>query len=200
MFRFLLLAFIVVPIVEIYVLAQVADSIGWLNGLALILLISFAGAYLVRKQGFEILRRLQAQIAQGNMPNNELVDGGLVLFAGALLLTPGFVTDAIGFFCLFPPTRALIRPPLVTRMKNRVHVQTSGFFGGTTNLFGGFGRRGGPVYDTSVVDSSVKDSTKDTDIVDAEGYEVEVDESTDGPRSDDPSRRFDDDGPIELGP
>lgn len=197
MFRFLLLSFIVVPIVEIYVLAQVADSLGWLNGIALILLISFAGAFLVRRQGFEILRRLQAQIAQGNMPNNELVDGGLVLFAGALLLTPGFVTDAIGFFCLMPPTRALIRPPLVARMKTQVRVQTSGFFGGAGGSFGGFGRRGGPVYDASVVDA---------DIVDAESFEVEsfegeVDESADGPRADDPSRRFDDDdGPIELGP
>ncbi len=192
MFRFLLLSFIVVPIVEIYVLAQVADSLGWLNGIALILFISFAGAFLVRRQGFEILRRLQTQIAQGNMPNNELVDGGLVLFAGALLLTPGFVTDAIGFFCLLPPTRALIRPPLVARMKKQVHVQTSGFFGGAADPFAGFGRRSGPVYDTSVVDGD------DADIVDAESYEV--DESADSPRTDDPSRRFDDDGPIELGP
>lgn len=158
MFPILVVLFIVLPIIEIYVLVQVADGLGWFNSLALIVFLSVLGAWLVKRQGFEILRRMGAQIADQKMPSNELVDGGLVLFAGALMLTPGFVTDAVGFFCLLPPTRALIRPPLVKRLQVRMEASPAGqspvgrwYFGRGAGGSGGAGPFGagrrGPVYD-----------------------------------------------------
>ncbi|NNE72541.1 MAG: FxsA family protein, partial [Acidimicrobiales bacterium] len=165
MFGILALLFIIVPIIEIYVLVQVADGLGWLNSLGLIVVLSVLGAWLVKQQGFGILRRMNEQIADHKMPSNELVDGGLVLFAGALMLTPGFVTDAVGFFLLLPPTRALVRPPLVRRLKSRVVASPAGqspigqwwFTRGGGAGPGGSGPHGsGPVYD---VPSSPTDPT-----------------------------------------
>jgi UPF0716 protein FxsA len=129
-FGLLLLAFLVIPIVELYVIVQVASGIGVLDTLALLVLVSIVGAWLVRHQGLSIVGRIQQQLAAGRMPGDELIDGGLVLFAGALMLTPGFVTDAIGLLLLLPPTRLPIRGLLKRRFTGRVTAFTAGSWPG----------------------------------------------------------------------
>ncbi|MBE0597550.1 MAG: FxsA family protein [Desulfuromonadales bacterium] len=105
----LFILFAVVPVLEIYLLIQVGSRLGALPTVALLLLISLLGAWLVRQQGFEIMRRVQAEVAQGRPPAAELLDGALVLVGGTLLLTPGFFTDLLGLFFLLPPSRRLLK-------------------------------------------------------------------------------------------
>ena len=103
--RFLFILFLVVPVVEIYFLITVGSAIGVGMTIALILLSAFIGAFLVRSQGFSTMNSVQMQLAKGAMPAVEMFEGLFLVVAGALLLTPGFVTDAIGFACLTPPLR-----------------------------------------------------------------------------------------------
>lgn len=116
MLLILFLVFVVTPIVELAVIVQVAGSTGLLNTIGLLVLVSVVGAWLVRHEGFSILRRAQVEAAQGRIPGREIVDGLLVLGAGALMLTPGFVTDAVGLALLFPPTRSLVRAVATRRL------------------------------------------------------------------------------------
>ena len=116
MLLILFLVFVVTPIVELSVIVQVAGSTGVLNTIGLLVLVSVVGAWLVRREGLGILRRAQEEAAQGRIPGREIVDGLLVLGAGALMLTPGFVTDAVGLALLFPPTRAVIRAMTTRRL------------------------------------------------------------------------------------
>jgi UPF0716 protein FxsA len=105
----LFLLFAIIPVIEIYLLLQVGNLIGILPTVALLLAISGGGAWLVRRQGFEILRRIQLELAQGRLPAAELLDGALVLVGGVLLVTPGFFTDFLGLFFLFPVSRLLLK-------------------------------------------------------------------------------------------
>lgn len=107
LFRLFLL-FSLVPVIEIYLLLKAARLIGALPTVAILLLISMCGALLVRAQGFTLLRRIQEELAVGRLPAAELVDGCMVLLGGLLLLTPGFFTDLIGLFFLFPISRHVI--------------------------------------------------------------------------------------------
>ncbi len=91
MMLLLFLLFIVVPIAELYVIIKVAQNTGVFNSILLLILVSFIGAWLVRAQGIGIIQKIKTQLTMGQIPNKELVDGGLVLFAGALMLTPGFM-------------------------------------------------------------------------------------------------------------
>lgn len=100
---------LVVPLVELAVIVQVAEEVGVLETLALLILVSVAGAWLLKQQGLATWRSLQETTARGAMPTKEVADGALILFGGALLLTPGFVTDAVGLLLLIPPTRALVK-------------------------------------------------------------------------------------------
>lgn len=118
------LAFLVVPILEIYVVTQVAGGIGWLNTIALVIFVSLLGAFLVKQQGFSLLGRVQRRLASGEMPGKEIVDGMLVAVGGALLLTPGFLTDGLGLALIVPPTRAIIRTFVTRRFQHRVQVFT----------------------------------------------------------------------------
>ena len=120
MLALLALVFIVVPMVEIAVLIQVGSALGFWNTIALLLLVSLVGAWLTRHEGFYVLRRIREQLERGRIPGDELVDGGLVLAAGLLLLTPGFVTDGVGLLLLFPPTRAPVRALVRRRLGLRV--------------------------------------------------------------------------------
>ncbi len=122
MFGIILIAFLVVPLVELYVIIQVAGGLGVLETIGLLVLVSIVGAWLVRFQGLGVIRRIRGQLAKGVMPGTELVDGALVLFAGALMLTPGFVTDAVGLLLLLPPTRIPIRALLIRRFRASVRV------------------------------------------------------------------------------
>ncbi len=105
----LFILFAVVPVIEVYLLIKVGSLIGALPTVALLLVISMAGAWLVRHQGFELMRRIQSELAQGRLPAAELLDGAMVLVGGVLLLTPGFFTDFLGLFFLIPFTRAVIK-------------------------------------------------------------------------------------------
>jgi UPF0716 protein FxsA len=105
----LFLVFIVVPIAELYVIVQVADLIGVLETIALLIVVSIVGTWLMKQQGMAVWRRLRTTLEQGRMPGDEVSDGAMILFGGALLLTPGFLTDILGLILLFPPTRAVIR-------------------------------------------------------------------------------------------
>jgi UPF0716 protein FxsA len=105
----LALLFLVVPIVELAIIIQVGSAIGTLNTMALLLLMSVAGGWLMKREGLSIYRRVQAQIRSGQVPGTALVDGFLVLLGGALMLTPGFLTDIVGLSFLLPPVRAVVR-------------------------------------------------------------------------------------------
>ena len=112
--------FILVPIAELYVIIQVGHVLGVANTLALLILISFAGAWLMKREGLNTWRRAQRQVDLGVVPGRELVDGALILLAGALLLAPGFITDAVGLLLLLPPVRAGVRSFTRHRIERRV--------------------------------------------------------------------------------
>ena len=108
----LLVLFILVPALELALLIEVGQHIGTLNTLLLIALTGVVGASLARRQGLGVLRRMQAEFDQGRIPSGSIVDGVIILLSGALLITPGLLTDTLGFLCLVPATRALIRSAL----------------------------------------------------------------------------------------
>jgi len=112
---FLIALFIVVPIAELYVIFKIGDSIGWLPTLALLVIDSIAGWWLLRSQGRTVWQRFQTTMQAGRVPHREVLDGVLVIFGGAFLLTPGFITDIFGFLLLLPPSRAVFRRFLIRR-------------------------------------------------------------------------------------
>ena len=113
----LFLLFIAVPLVEIYLLLEVGGMIGAFPTVGLVVLTAVAGAALVRAQGFSTIRQVRGSMDAGELPAVAIIEGIFLLVAGALLLTPGFLTDAIGFGCLVPPLRrALIMRLIETRV------------------------------------------------------------------------------------
>lgn len=121
----LVVLFIVVPIAELYVIIQLGSVIGVLPTIALLILDSVIGAALMRSQGRATWRRFNRTLAEGRMPGREVMDGALVIFGGALLLTPGFLTDFLGLVLLLPPTRAFVRALLVRRFAGRLVASAS---------------------------------------------------------------------------
>lgn len=105
MFLKLALLFTVLPMVELYLLIEVGKVIGGLSTIALVLFTGALGAYLARLEGIRTLVRAQETVRAGQMPAEELVDAVLIFLAGAMLITPGILTDGMGFLILFPPTR-----------------------------------------------------------------------------------------------
>jgi UPF0716 protein FxsA len=108
------------PIVEIALFVKVAQSIGVLDTLALMLAISVFGAWLIKRQGVGTLARMRAELDDGRIPTGPMTDGGLLAVAGFLLLVPGFVTDFFGLALLVPPVRAGVRRWLGFRFTARV--------------------------------------------------------------------------------
>lgn len=106
--RILFLFFLVVPFVEIYLLLQVGGLIGAFPTIFLVVFTAVLGAWLLRRQGFATWQRFQNNLAQGAIPAYEMIEGPILLVGGALLLTPGFFTDALGFACLIPALRRKI--------------------------------------------------------------------------------------------
>jgi UPF0716 protein FxsA len=111
----LVLIFIVLPVAEIYVIIKVGEAIGVLPTIALLILDGILGAVLLRAQGRAAWRRFNEALAAGKVPAREVLDGAMVIFGGAFLITPGFITDVIGLLLLIPPSRAVFRG-LVTRV------------------------------------------------------------------------------------
>jgi len=113
----LLIAFIVVPIVELTVIIQVGQAIGVLPTIVLLLVMSAVGAWLVKREGLGVWRRFRTALDQGHIPTVEIVDGALVMLGGALMLTPGFVSDFFGVLLVAPPSRALVNRVIRTRVR-----------------------------------------------------------------------------------
>ena len=119
MFFLLLLLFLTVHLAEILVIVEVAQRTGIIETIALLLIVSILGAWLVKSEGMGVIRKIQFQLIQGQIPNKELLDGGLILIAGVLMLTPGFITDVVGLLLLFPLTRPIIRRLFFKRIVNQ---------------------------------------------------------------------------------
>lgn len=133
----LVLLFIVVPIVELYVIIQVGELIGVVPVLLLLVLDALVGSWLLKHQGRSAWRRFNAALAERRFPGKEVADGFLVILGGALLLAPGFITDIFGALLLIPPTRAVARRLLRRFTVGRVAVV--GFPGGAVG--GSWGSR-----------------------------------------------------------
>ena len=118
MFARLLALFVIVPALELYVLIRIGQLIGALETFGIILVTGLIGSYLAKTQGLSVWNRLQEKLNSGQLPGRELLDGVIILLSGALLLTPGVLTDIIGLMGLFPPTRAFLRKKLIDRFSS----------------------------------------------------------------------------------
>src|SRR4051812_7951866 len=118
----LLVVFIALLLAELYLILKVGDLIGVPLTIALLAVDSVIGSLLLRSQGRAAWRRLNEALAAGRMPHREVQDGVLVVFGGAFLITPGFITDVVGVVLLLPPTRALVCAWLARRLARRVSV------------------------------------------------------------------------------
>ena len=116
----LLVVFVIVPVVEIWVIVQVGQAIGIVPTLVLLLADAVLGTWLFRREGRKAWDALHDAIAAHRVPAKEVADGALVVLGGAFLLTPGFVTDGVGVLCLLPPTRALLRQALTGVVRRRL--------------------------------------------------------------------------------
>jgi UPF0716 protein FxsA len=141
MVPFLLLAFLVVPIVELYLFVAVSSSIGFGAALFWIVAVSVAGAWLVKREGMGAITRANRKVASGELPTDELINGILIVVAGALMLTPGFLTDAVGLLLLLPPSRAVLRRVLRKRFQAGP-ILIGGRFPGSSFPGGHMGGRG----------------------------------------------------------
>lgn len=124
MFLRLLALFILVPIAELYLFMELGGQIGLPRTLAIIVITGILGAALTKSQGARALMRFRQASAEGRLPHKEVLDGLLILLAGAVLLTPGFLTDTVGFLLLVPPVRALIRGRLAEYLKGKIKIVT----------------------------------------------------------------------------
>ncbi|GAU08713.1 FxsA family protein [Desulfoplanes formicivorans] len=131
MFTKLFIAFAVLPVLEIYVLIHVGSLIGALNTVMLVIISAFAGAWLARTEGMQTMLRIRESMNRGIMPTNDLVDAAIILVAGLVLLTPGFITDTLGLLLLFPPTRKIFKDWLMRALKDWMnnHPPTITYYG-----------------------------------------------------------------------
>lgn len=133
-FRILFLLFLSIPILEIYLLIQVGESIGALPTIFMVVFTAVLGVALLRWQGLVTLTRVQTAMARGELPAVAMIEGMFLLVAGALLLTPGFFTDGIGFVLLVPPIRQFLARSLIMRgvLQAGKGFRAGGFSAGTT--------------------------------------------------------------------
>lgn len=125
MFLKLLAIFIIVPLLELWVIVEVGSRIGILPALFALILISITGAALAKQQGYRVVMRIQTEVSGGRIPSDALIDGALVLAGALLLLTPGFLTDAAGLLLLIPPARRPFRSLLKRRLKRAAEQRTT---------------------------------------------------------------------------
>ena len=121
----LFLVFVIVPLVELYLLIQVGEVIGAPATIGLVIATALLGAALARREGLRTFLAIQETVAAGRLPTDDLIEGVMILLAGLLLLTPGFLTDAIGFLVLIPPTRRRLRRYLVAWFKRRADMHAN---------------------------------------------------------------------------
>ncbi len=122
MFLRLLLLFTVVPLIELYLLITIGGVIGVVPTIAIVIGTGVLGAWLARWQGLAVLRRISEEMAAGRLPTDALIDGLLILVAAAVLLTPGLLTDSLGFVLLVPASRAAVRKVVAAAIARKVQV------------------------------------------------------------------------------
>lgn len=118
----LVVIFIVLPLAELYVIFKVGDAIGWAPTLAILVADSLLGSWLLKSQGRAVWRRFNETMRAGRIPHGEIIDGVLVIFGAAFLITPGFITDVVGVALLLPPTRKLFRRLVAAQLGRRAVV------------------------------------------------------------------------------
>ncbi|WP_152042858.1 FxsA family protein [Salinigranum salinum] len=176
--RWILASLLLIPLADALLLVVVSDFIGWQATVALVVLTGLVGMLLVRAEGRHTLRALQQKVETGQLPTNQVMDGGLLLVAGAFLLTPGLVTDTIGFLLAVPLTRypirevlkrVVVKPYLDRRMEGFVsgNVWTAGF---PQEEFGG-----GPSGSSGGSESGGGSGPGSSDYVDVDGGTVDDD-------------------------
>ena len=142
----IVLLFLLLPAIEFVLFIQVEKLIDFWPTVALILVTGVVGGYLARREGASTWKKLNARLSQGGLPGNEIVEGVIILVAGALLVTPGVLTDIVGFLGLLPPTRHMIRRLVVKRFKHKLETGSmsvqygvgfgsGGFSAGSTSNF-----------------------------------------------------------------
>jgi UPF0716 protein FxsA len=162
MFFYLLLLFTVIPFVELTLLLWLAAKVGWGQTLLLILFTGVLGASLARWQGLRTALRIRQEMAQGKVPGEAMVDGALILVAGAVLLTPGILTDALGFALLIPVIRQVFKRTALGWIQRNVRVQQ-------VHYRSGFGSR--PDFTTSSAGDRIVDAKViETHVVDPEDH------------------------------
>ena len=122
----LLILFILVPVAELYLFITLGDQLGLGNTLAIIFVTAILGAALTKSQGRRAMLKFQQATNEGRMPAREAMDGLMILLAGAVLITPGFLTDAVGFLLLVPPVRTVVAGYLGKRLKEKIQIVTPG--------------------------------------------------------------------------
>lgn len=147
-FPLLAALFIGVPLIEIYLFIQVGGMIGALPTVVLVVVTALLGVSLLRAQGFSTMAKFQQEVSTGQLPATTMLEGVALIFGGALLLTPGFMTDAIGFLCLIPFTRQTI---IAWAIKNMT-ITSSGFHQSTTQR---------PPNDPNVIEGEYRTNDKD---------------------------------------
>lgn len=152
--------FIGVPILEIMVFIEAGELIGLWPTIGVVIVTGIAGTALLRYQGFGVLRRLQARSQAGEAPLAELFEGVCLLIAGAFLLTPGFVTDSVGFLLFLPPVRWAIARWVLLRFQAQIVTASSRTFTYSSNN-SGFGQRGFSRTEEDVIDGDFTDVTSD---------------------------------------
>ncbi|MFB6096334.1 MAG: FxsA family protein [Haloferacaceae archaeon] len=183
--RWIIALLLLIPLSDALFLVVVADAVGWQVTVALVVLTALVGTLLVRAEGRHTLRKIQRRLAEGDLPTDELLDGALLIAAGAFLLTPGLVTDVVGFSLAIPLTRYPIREALKRLgIKPYIERKTGGFASGNvwvggfpgpdggaaSGTTGGFGGPGGPGGSGGVDGAAGGDGGDDPVDVDPDDY------------------------------
>jgi UPF0716 protein FxsA len=140
-----------VPVLELVLLIEIGRFIGTLPTVALILITGVAGAFLARRQGGQVLSRIRTQFQTGQLPADPIFDGAIILVAAAFLMTPGVLTDALGFLCLIPASRGWMKRAIRSRIERAV--------------------RSGQVYTATYRDTSRQVEPEDVIIIDHDDYQ-----------------------------
>ncbi|MDO7084233.1 FxsA family protein [Pseudocolwellia sp. AS88] len=152
MFRFLFLLFIIIPIIEITLLINIGEVIGAWPTIAIVIITAWLGAKNVRQQGLATMQSVQTKMAQGEMPSAEIVTGLMLMVAGVLLVTPGFVTDILGLLLLVPS----VRKALGASVQKHLHTRQGSTFGASAHFHSSdFSQGGGNVYENEMDNSTV---------------------------------------------
>ena len=154
--------FVAVPIIEIFVLIKVGSSIGALATIGIVILTAIIGTWMLRAQGLSTLNKARLRLSGGQIPAFELMEGMALGVGGALLLTPGFVTDAIGFFCLIPFTRKL----LINALSKRVSIGAGAFTTGSSQSHSSTSQAESTTQTSST--GSTRQSKIDGDVIEGE--------------------------------